>query len=59
MAEMPKFDGFQIWRPLMRNTYLDMMEIAAHRAYGQNAGERTRIPTLMPLMYALAGCTHL
>ena len=56
---MPKFDGFQMCRPLMRSTYLDMIEIAAHSAYGQKAGERTRMPTLIPLMYALAGCTHL
>ena len=25
-TEMPKFDGFQMWRPFKRNTYLDMME---------------------------------
>ena len=35
ITEMPKFDGFQMWRPLMRSTYFDMIEIAAHSAYGQ------------------------
>ena len=33
----------------MRSTYFDMMEISAHSAYGQYAGERTRIPTLIPV----------
>ena len=26
------------------------------KKYGQKNGERTRMPALMPLMYALAGC---
>ena len=47
---MPKFEGFQMWRPLTRNTYLDVIEIALHSAYGQKAGERTRMPTLMPVI---------
>ena len=50
ITEMPKLDGFQMWRPLTRNTYFDVMEIALHSAYGQKAGERTRMPTLMPEM---------
>ena len=50
IAEIPKFDGFQMWRPLTRSTYFDMIEIALHKAYGQKAGERTRMPTLMPVM---------
>ena len=50
ITEMPKLDGFQIWRPLTRSTYLEVIEIALHSAYGQKAGERTRIPTLMPVM---------
>ena len=29
ITEMPKFDGFQICRPLTRSTYLDVMEISA------------------------------
>ena len=56
---MPKFDGFQRCRPLTRSTYFDVIEIAEHSAYGQKAGERTRMPTLMPVMYALARCGHL
>ncbi len=36
-----------------------MIEIALHNAYGQKAGERTRMPTLMPVMYALARFSHL
>ena len=58
IAEMPKFDGFQRWRPLTRSTYFDVIEIALHSANGQKAGERIRMPTLMPVMYALAGCGH-
>ena len=50
MATMPKFDGFQRCRPSTRSTYFEVIEIAAHSAYGQNAGERTRMPTLMPEM---------
>ena len=45
---MPKFDGFQRWRPPTRSTYFEVIEIAAHSAYGQNAGERIRMPTLIP-----------
>jgi hypothetical protein len=36
-----------------------MIEITLHHAYGQNAGERRRIPTLIPEMYALARLIHL
>ena len=46
-------------RPLTRSTYFDVIEIMLHSAYGQYAGERIRMPTLMPVMYALAGCSHL
>ena len=46
---MPKFDGFQRCRPFTRSTYFDMTESTLHNANGQNAGERKRIPTLMPL----------
>ncbi len=34
--------------PLTRMTYFEAMAIMLHSAYGQNAGERTRMPTLMP-----------
>ena len=50
MATTPKFVGFQMCRPSTRRTYFEMIEIAEHSAYGQNAGERTRMPTLMPEM---------
>src|SRR5215213_5485232 len=58
-TQMPKFDGFQRCRPFTRNTYFDMIESTLHNAYGQNAGERSRIPTLIPLIYALARLSHL
>src|SRR3954470_2899164 len=56
IAAIPKLDGFQMCRPFTRSTYLDVMVMALQRAYGQKYGERTRIPTLMPEMYALARC---
>src|SRR6202789_899433 len=59
IMQMPKLDGFQIWRFFTRRTYFEVMAITEHSAYGQNAGERSRIPTLMPVMYALARCGHL
>jgi hypothetical protein len=34
------------------------MEIALHKAYGQIASDLTRIPTLIPEIYALARCGH-
>src|SRR5215217_8867000 len=58
-TQIPKFDGFQRCRPFTRSTYFDMIEITLHKAYGQNAGERSRIPTLIPEMYALAKLIHL
>src|SRR5215216_1858364 len=58
-THIPKFDGFQRCRPFTRSTYFDMIEITLHKAYGQNAGERSRIPTLMPEIYALARLSHL
>ena len=48
IATMPKLVGFQMWRPPTRRTYFEVIEIAEQSAYGQNAGERTRMPTLMP-----------
>ena len=45
---MPRFDGFQRCRPSTRITYFDVIEMAEQSAYGQNAGERTSMPTLMP-----------
>ena len=38
---------------------LGRIEIRLQRKYGHRNGERTRMPTLMPVMYALAGCGHL
>src|SRR4029450_2334240 len=52
-ALTPKFDGFHKCRPLNRNTYLDAIEIKLASTYGQKNGERTRIPTLVPAIYAL------
>src|SRR3989337_3079808 len=59
IATIPKLVGFQMWRSLTRRTYFEVIEIAAHSAYGQNAGDRTRMPTLIPDTYALARCGHL
>jgi hypothetical protein len=35
-----------------------VIEIRLVRKYGHRNGERTRMPALMPLIYALAGCGH-
>src|SRR3954470_20904984 len=59
IALTPRFDGFQRWRPCQRIAYFDVIEIRLHRAYGQKAGERIRMPTLIPEMYALARWGHL
>src|SRR4051794_18222284 len=59
IATMPRFDGFQMCRPSMRIRYFDVIEMAEHNAYGQNSGERTSMPTLMPVTYALAMFGHL
>src|SRR5690349_24968482 len=58
-TQMPKFEGFHKCRSFTRNTYFDMIDRTLHKAYGQNAGERMRMPTLMPVMYALARLSHL
>ena len=50
MALTPRFDGFQRCRPCQRMAYFDVIEIRLHRIYGQNAGERIRMPTLIPVM---------
>src|SRR5690606_2931980 len=50
IALTPRFDGFQRCRPRQRIAYFDAIEIKLHSAYGQNAGERIRIPTLIPVM---------
>src|SRR6185436_18786992 len=57
-ALTPKFEGFQRWRPLYRRTYFEAIEIRLASAYGHRNGDRTRIPTLIPVMYALARCGH-
>src|SRR5215813_1370908 len=59
IMQMAKFDGFHRCLPLQRMTYFEVIEMALHNAYGQNSGERMRIPTLIPEMYALAACGHL
>ena len=46
---MPRFDGLKMWRPSTRIRYFDVIEIAEHSAYGQYSGDRTRMPTLMPV----------
>src|SRR5688572_9113472 len=58
-ALTPKLVGFQRCRPRSRRTYFDVIEMRLVRKYGQKNGERTRMPALMPLMYALARCGHL
>src|SRR6476646_2956803 len=58
-AQIPKFDGFHKCRSLTRSTYFDMIETTLHNAYGQKAGERSRMPTLIPQMYELARLNHL
>src|ERR1043166_3700595 len=58
-ADTPKFDGFQMCRLLTRKTYLLAIDTSEHKTYAHRNGERTRMPTLMPVMYALAGCGHL
>ena len=37
---MPKFDGFQMWRPPKRSAYFEVIESKLHSANGQKAGER-------------------
>ena len=58
-ALTPRFDGFHRCRPFTRSTYFDRIEIRLAKKYGHRNGDRTRMPTLMPEMYALAGCSHL
>src|SRR5271154_4625789 len=54
IVQIAKFDGFQRCRPFHRITYFDVMAIALVSANGQKRGVRHRMPTLMPVMYALA-----
>src|SRR4029453_12035525 len=58
IATMPKFEGFQMWRPSTRRTYFDVIEIAEQNANGPNLGGGTTKPRLMPEMYELARCGH-
>src|ERR1041384_6318317 len=58
-TQIPKFEGFQRWRPFTRSTYFDMIDNTLHNANGHNAGERSRMPTLMPEIYALDKLIHL
>src|SRR3954468_18661667 len=57
-AETPKFDGFHRCRLLIRKTYFVAIDTSAHSTYAHRNGDRTRMPTLIPVMYALAGCGH-
>jgi hypothetical protein len=50
IQEIPKLDGFQIWVFLKRNTYFDMIEMIAVIAKGHTNVERTRMPTLIPVI---------
>src|SRR4029450_195880 len=58
MALTPRFDGFQRCRPCQRIAYFEVIEIRLQSMYGQNAGERIRMPMLIPVMYALARWGH-
>ena len=49
-ALTPRFDGFHRWRPFTLSTYFEVIEIRLASTYGHRNGERTRIPTLMPVM---------
>src|SRR5262245_18443832 len=57
-ALTPKFEGFHKCRPLRRKTYFEAIDVRLARTYGQKNGDRTRMPTSMPVMYALAGWGH-
>ena len=48
IAQTPRLEGFHKCLPRSRIAYFDVMEITLHSAYGQNAGERISIPTLIP-----------
>ena len=48
ITQMPKFEGFQRWRPLTRRTYFEVIDSVLPSAYGHMAGERTKISTLIP-----------
>src|SRR5215813_8381711 len=53
-----KFEGFHRCRPRNLSTYFDTIASAAAITKGQLASDRTRMPTLMPEMYALARFGH-
>jgi hypothetical protein len=50
IQEIPKLEGFQMWVFLKRNTYFDIIEMMAVTAKGHKNVDRTRIPTLMPVI---------
>ena len=54
-TEMPKLEGFQMWWSFQRRIYFEVIDIRLQSANGQKAGDRNRMPTLIPVMYALAG----
>src|SRR5262245_30683793 len=54
ITAIPKFEGFQRCLPFHRMTYFDVIAMALVSANGHHSGERIRMPTLMPVMYALA-----
>jgi hypothetical protein len=43
-TQMPKFDGFQRWRP-DRRTYFEVIDSILHSAYGHMAGDRPKPDT--------------
>src|SRR4051794_24577389 len=53
---MPRLDGFHRCRPPRRSAYLDEIDSRLHITNGHTNVERMRMPTLMPVMYALARC---
>src|SRR5262245_17010662 len=50
IALTPRLDGFQRCRPRQRIAYFDVIEMRLHSTYGQIAGERIKIPMLIPVM---------
>ena len=46
----PRLDGFHRCLSPIRRTYLERIEMNEHRKYGHRNGDRSRMPTLMPVM---------
>src|SRR5690349_16232914 len=54
----PRFDGLNRCRPWTRIAYFEEIDSRLQMMYGHSRFDRTRMPTLMPVMYALAMCGH-